>query len=463
MPELPEVETVRRELEKTLVGKVFARPQVFYKPLVKTDYQSYLKGLEHSQVLRVSRKGKYLSFHLSNQHQVLFHLRMEGKLFVVDQKQHSTSHLSLYIPFENDSQALAFYDVRKFGVSYYLAENELGPLAKLGKEPSEIKDPNEVYALFHASAKPLKELLMDQTLMSGIGNIYADEICFASRLSPFKKGKDLSLEDCQTILKNSQQILATAIANHGSMVRSYRASQEVSGSYQENLASYGKEGQLCETCKTFRIAKVQQGGRGTCYCPKCQSTGLTVAVTGKIGSGKSLVLSYFQEDGYLTFSADECVHRLYKDKVFLAKLRKAFPSVVGGRLRKKALTLKLVKDARFRRAYTTFINHAVIDKAYQFIIDHDGQNKALEVPLLFESGLDQAASYLVGVETTRQKEHLEERGDKNIESRMAFNKLNSYDKNRYRLDTILTTDGTKEELKAKVDKLVNQLEAKLHG
>ncbi len=455
MPELPEVETVIRELRPALVGKTFSDPVLLYSPLVKTDCSSFLNTLKGKTILSLSRKGKFIVFHLSEKKKLIFHLRMEGKLFVEKTENHSVKHLTLFMPFEKEEIGLAFYDVRKFGCLYYLNENEEGPLSKVGKEPFDI-DENELYNLYHTKKDCIKSVLLSQSLMSGVGNIYADEILFASRISPFKRANELTQEEISILLDNAKKILTSAIESKGSTVRSYRASEHVKGSYQESLMVYSRQGEECKVCHHAKIEKRKLEGRGTSYCPICQKTGINVAITGKIASGKSLAAHYFEEEGFVRISADEVVHELYADSEFLRGLKKNFPEVfLHNKLSKEKITKKLSEDRKFKHSYESYIFREVKNRINEFIIEEDGRNKIIEVPLLFDAHMEHDFTYIVGVETTRQMEHLLERGED--VSRKNFNDLNSYDKHRDELDFILHSDGTKEELKKQVQQIVKEM------
>ena len=461
MPELPEVETVKRELEKIMLNKTLLTPQIFFKGAIKSDYETYLKEINDKTVVSFSRKGKFLLINLNDNQRILFHLRMEGKLFVVDKDDHTTKHLTLFIPFKNDDKGLAFYDVRKFGITQLLKEGELGPLEKLGLEPSEIKDASYLYDKIKNSNKTIKELLLDQSIIAGIGNIYDSEILFKSSISPFREGKTITLNECETIIKNCQEILDKAIINNGSTIKSYQASQKVHGSFQEFLQVYQNDGN-CKSCHTFKVQKIPIEGRGTYYCPKCQHTGITLGITGKIGSGKSLATSFFKDDGYLTISSDDIVHDLYNNVDFIAKLKKNFPDIFkDGIISKETISKLLQSDKKFKNKYQNFIFKEVKKEIENFIIKNDGKNKAVEVPLLFDAHFESLFTYLVGVETIHQKEHLLTRGDKNVEERMKFNDLNSYDKNRDKLDFVLHSDSTIEYLHKQVDDVVREIEKRL--
>lgn len=460
MPELPEVETIRRELMRTIIGKTILSPIIYYPNMVKSNLDFYIRECNNRTIIDVSRKGKFLLLDLDDGRRILFHLRMEGKLYVVNQDSHSMSHLSLFFPFRDEDCGLAFYDVRKFGITMLLEKGESGPLALLGKEPSEIDDPMYLYKRIHSSQKPIKELLLDQSIIAGIGNIYDSEILFRSKVSPFRKGKDVTLDECNRILQESKTVLDEAIVHNGSTIRTYQASQKIHGSFQEFLKAYGHD-DICSSCHRFRIQKIMLGQRGTYFCPNCQHTGITIGITGKIGSGKSLATSFFKEDGFLTLSADDIVHALYQDKDFLLKLKQRFPKVFfRGKLSKDRITSFLQEDRKFKRSYESFLFSQVRKKIEEFIIDHDGMDKAVEVPLLFDAHMEDLFTYLIGVETKFQKEHLEERGDVNIETRIRFNNLNSYDRNRDRLDYILHADSTKEYLKKQVDDLIDSIKEK---
>ena len=457
MPELPEVETVRRELATLLISHRLAKPVLYVEKCVHPDRETYLTGVENKTIIDVKRRGKFLLIELDDDHRLLFHLRMEGKLFVVNKEHHSLSHLSLFIPFADSDMGLAFYDTRKFGVTYYLPKDEEGPLVNVGKEPYDIDDATYLFARYHSSNKLMKELLLDQSIMSGLGNIYANEVLYACKISPFLKGNEITLKNCQDILKESIRILNKAIENNGSTIRTYHAKEGMSGSFQEFLKVYSKHNKECEICH-HKIEKRFVSGRGTEYCPSCQHTGITIAVTGKIASGKSLAVSYFKEEGFVSFSADECVHELYADKVFLKMLKARFPMIFTPLLNKQKIQDLLINDKVFKRRYLTFIFKMVKEKINSFIIHNDKVDKVIEIPLLFDAHMEKDFSYIVGVETTRQLDHLKERGEDS--SRADFNALNSYDKHHHEIDYILTADGPKKELKAQVKKLVLKLREK---
>ncbi len=455
MPELPEVETVKRELEKDIIGKKISAVSIYYPRMIRTSIDEFKNGLPGKTIESLGRRGKFLIINLSDSKKLIFHLRMEGKLFAVDAKSHSEKHLNLVFEFEDSDISLAFYDTRKFGVVYYLDQEDEGPLSSLGKEPSEIEDISELKEKL-SKAKPIKELLLDQSIIAGLGNIYADEVLFACSISPFRSGNSLTFEECASIVKESRRILNLAIENNGSTVRSYKASESVHGDFQSFLQVYDHEGKECGRCHKAKIEKKQLGGRGTSYCPVCQRVGISIGITGKIGSGKSLVLSYFKDLGYKTFSADDEVRRLYQDKKFMKDLKNNFPSLFTPDFDKKKLSSLLVEDAAFRRKYQNYLYPKIREAANNFMIRYHDERKALEIPLLFKARMEHDFTYLLGVETTKQKEHLEERGE-SLTDRQALGELNDYDKKRYLLDYIIDASGTKENLRNRVAEVDNDI------
>lgn len=455
MPELPEVETVRLQLLNKIKNKTFLKPIVYYRNLIKTDIDEYIKGIENTTILDINRTGKFLIFDLSNNKKLLFHLRMEGKLFVVDKNNYDKKHLSLLIPFRDDS-ALAFYDVRKFGVSYLLNKNEKGPLSDIALDPLKLNDFSYLYNEYSKYNKPIKELLLDQKILSGIGNIYADEILFDCKISPFKKGKDITINECENILSSAKKILTLAIENNGSTVKSYKASQHVNGSFQQFLKVYSKEGQYCQNCHTFKIKKRKLNGRGTSYCPKCQNTGYTLCLTGKIASGKSEVLKILKEYGFITFSADEVIRNMYLDKAILKVLQKEFPYLfINNELSKEKIFEYLTNDKSFNRKYLNFIYKELKIKINSFIVENDKVNKAFEIPRVFDAKMENMFDFIVGVESKNQKENLFKR-EKSIK-RLSFNDLNSYDKHKDELYYIIHNDFDFTHLKNEIDNMIKKI------
>lgn len=197
---------------------------------------------------------------------------MEGKYFIKKHDEEIDKHE--HIIFElNDGYDLRYADVRKFGrmnlVKKELLETVEG-VHKQGIEPIDDKLTKEyLYEKFHDKNIPLKELLLDQTIISGLGNIYADEVAFGAKLNPLKEGNQLTLDDCQRIIDSGKKIITKAIEEGGTTIRSYTSSLGVTGNYQNYLMVHKREGEQCKNCGSI-IEKIRVGGRSTYYCPKCQ-------------------------------------------------------------------------------------------------------------------------------------------------------------------------------------------------
>lgn len=273
MPELPEVETVRNVLKLWVNGRVIKSSDIYYeKVLENIAFTEFKDKIINQKIHDVNRIGKYLIFILDD-YVLLSHLRMEGKYYLVennelDEKQNKHKIISFLL---DDNKMLLYHDVRKFGKMKLLSKDNYmkdETLAKLGKEPFSISK-EELFNKINKSNKPIKEIILDQTIMAGLGNIYADEVLFLSKLNPLKKGKDISLEMCQIIIDNSVIVLNKAIKAGGSTIRSYHSGNNVDGRFQNELNVYGKKGERCPCCNSI-IEKMVVGGRGTHYCPVCQ-------------------------------------------------------------------------------------------------------------------------------------------------------------------------------------------------
>ena len=242
MPELPEVETVKNVLKKDLINLKIKKVNVYYKDMIKTDYNEFINNLVGEIILDIKRYGKWLVFETTN-YCLLSHLRMEGKYYYTTY-QEPEKHEHVIFLF-NNGKVLRYKDVRKFGVMYLVKKDKLfidTPLANLGYEPF-CKELTSSYLLdkFKTKRLPIKTVLLDQEIISGLGNIYDDEVLFKSRISPFKKANTLTKQECEEIIKNSKEILSEAIKLGGTTIRSYTSSLGVTGSYQDKLLVHTKK------------------------------------------------------------------------------------------------------------------------------------------------------------------------------------------------------------------------------
>lgn len=274
MPELPEVETVRRGLEKLILGKKIASLDIRYPKMIKTDLDQFQKEVPGQVVESMGRRGKYLIFYLTDK-VLISHLRMEGKYFYYPDQVPERKHAHVLIHFE-DGGTLVYEDVRKFGTMELLAPELLEAYflsKKLGPEPTEQDFDLQVFqAALSKSKKPIKSHLLDQTLVAGLGNIYVDEVLWRAQVHPAKPSQTLTAGEATVIHDQTIAVLGQAVEKGGSTIRTYTNAFGKDGTMQDFHQVYDKTGQECSRCGTV-IEKIQLGGRGTHFCPNCQRRG----------------------------------------------------------------------------------------------------------------------------------------------------------------------------------------------
>ena len=270
MPEIAEVETVRRTLLKRILNKKIKEVKVIYPNIIasKSLDVNYLVGQSFKDIDRV---GKWLIFKTED-YGLLSHLRMEGKFFIKNSDDKVEKHEHVIITFE-DNIDLRYHDTRKFGRMILANKNDiynLEEIKKQGFEPNS-KDLTKdyLYNKINKLSIPIKTILLDQTIISGLGNIYANEVLFLAKVSPFKKGKEVKLEECQRIIDATNKIIPEAIKMGGTTIKSYTSSLGVTGRFQQKLNVHKKDGQNCPVCEN-KILKEKINGRSTYYCSKCQ-------------------------------------------------------------------------------------------------------------------------------------------------------------------------------------------------
>lgn len=271
LPELPEVETVRRGLNRLVKGKVISKVEVTYAPMIKTGVDAFCQDLIGQEILDVDRRGKYLLIYLTD-HVLISHLRMEGKYnFFADQVP-ANKHFHAFFTFI-DGSTLVYQDVRKFGTMELLGKADVDAYfisRKIGPEPTEEDFDLEEFAKKLAkSKKPIKSHLLDQSLVAGLGNIYVDEVLFKAQVHPAQASNQLSAEQVADLRQATIEVLQLGTEKGGSTIRTYKNALGMDGTMQDYLQVYGKTGQACPRCQT-EIVKIQLGGRGTHFCPTCQ-------------------------------------------------------------------------------------------------------------------------------------------------------------------------------------------------
>ena len=271
MPELPEVETVRRGLEKLILGKTIQSVDVKYPKMIHTDLDAFCQDLPGQEIRAMGRRGKYLLFYLSDK-VLISHLRMEGKYFYYPDQVPERKHAHVLIHFK-DGGTLVYEDVRKFGTMELLAPELLEAYfisKQLGPEPTEKDFDLERFKLaLKRSKKPIKSHLLDQTLVVGLGNIYVDEVLWRAKVHPARISQGLTAQEAKKVHDETINVLGQAVEKGGSTIRTYTNTFGEDGTMQEFHQVYDKTGQACSRCGSI-IEKIQLGGRGTHFCPECQ-------------------------------------------------------------------------------------------------------------------------------------------------------------------------------------------------
>lgn len=268
MPELPEVETVKEVLKRKCINQKIKNVDVFYPKMIEyPDVDVFKKELIGQNIVDIKRRGKWLLFEL-NDYYLLSHLRMEGKYNIkYDDSFNKHEHVVFYF----DNFNLRYQDTRKFGRMYLYKKDDTfnrKPLSELGYEPwDDLLDVSYLKSKYKSISKPIKEVLLDQSIITGIGNIYADEILFLSKINPYSKACELSDEKLNSIINNTRIVLENAIKMGGTTIRTYTSSEGVHGRFQQNLMVHNCS--FCKACNS-KIEVVRIGGRSTYYCLNCQ-------------------------------------------------------------------------------------------------------------------------------------------------------------------------------------------------
>ena len=260
MPELPEVEVIRRGLAPRLLGRRFLSVKVGKKRLRQaSSAQRLTRWLMGRRLERLQRRGKYLVFRLEGDVTMLIHLGMTGRL-LLDPPRRGEPHVHLVFSLD-DGLTLAFQDVRRFGQVLVFEP---------GQPFSRRVTPEWLAEVARGRRRPLKNFLLDGRILAGLGNIYACEVMFAAGLHPGTPAGDLGLAEWGRVLREIRRILKRAIRQGGTTVNDYLNSHGETGLFQVELVVYGRAGEPCQRCGST-IQRLVQAGRSTFFCPQCQS------------------------------------------------------------------------------------------------------------------------------------------------------------------------------------------------
>lgn len=456
MPELPEVETIKNILQEKVVGKTINRINVLRKKTIVGNVEEFVKGLEKATITSLSRKGKFIIFHLSNRSVLVSHLRMEGKYYYFDDCVGQTPYQRVVFEFA-DNSSLVYDDSRQFGIMMLKNESiylSTAPLSELGQEPFDISAIDSLYEIVHHKNIAIKSVLLDQHIISGLGNIYADEVLFLSKIHPSTSSNLITREELALIVKNSCIVLTKAIKAGGSTIRSYHPADGIDGSFQSQLNAYGKENEPCPKCGT-PMRKIIVGGRGSSYCPHCQikkTERFVLGVTGPICSGKSTVCDILRNNDYIVISADQIVRELYENQAIIERLHHIIKDeriISDGKLDKTYFRKIIVENEKDKKKIEHFIHPLVFEKM-KYIIQNSSRNSriAVEIPLLFESKFDELCNAVLFIDISRdnQIKNIKKRGS-DIKESLKLNASFNHDVDKRLSNYVIVNENDVQKIK----------------
>lgn len=278
MPELPEVETIRRDLSELIVGKKIVAISTDSPKQVKPSLEKVKEAIVGATIKKIERRAKLLQIFLSNNQILAIHLKLTGRLLVRKKgtPKDDWQHVIIKLKTENSKLKtgdleLRFCDLRKFGWVRLVDSKQLSAISnELGIEPltPEFTLKNFIQIL-QSSSRPVKLVLMDQKKIAGVGNIYANDALFLAKIDPRRPAKKITEKEAEKLLKAIETVLQAGIKYRGASDQYYLDALGRKGAYQEHFLTYGRDGKKCFDCQG-EIKRLKIGGRGTFFCPKCQ-------------------------------------------------------------------------------------------------------------------------------------------------------------------------------------------------
>jgi formamidopyrimidine-DNA glycosylase len=285
MPELPEVETIVRRLRSSLIGQKIRSVQVLNPGILRCSPKVFVPALTGAIIREIRRKGKFILIDLTPDWTLIIHLKMTGQVLIEPGSTFPDRHTHVVFHFISFNFQMRYRDIRRFGFFDLFQGNQTGSniyLSRLGPDPFEIT-PNQFVKIVLSRKKSIKSLLLDQSLISGLGNIYVDESLFQAKIHPLTKADTLSPARIKNLHRSIKKILTQAISMQGSTLKDYRRPDGTSGSFQNYHQVYGRTGSPCPNCGR-QIAKIRVAGRGTHYCPGCQKKSTTTQQAARYGT-----------------------------------------------------------------------------------------------------------------------------------------------------------------------------------
>ena len=275
MPELPEVETIRRELRPHVVCKKIIKVKILRPDVIGyPSPEKFQKGVINKLIIDLIRKGKYLIFQFNDNKAMIIHLRLSGQLLVRNSNQRTAPRFERIRFNLSGKKTLSFVEPRVLGRAYLIPQNEypavLTGLKELGLEPIDKKfNFDYLYSKLKGRKAPIKNLLLDQSIAAGVGNIYSDEALFLAKIHPLRRANTLKKNEIKRLTETLREVIKVGIKSKGTTVSDYLRPDGSKGNYQFRSYVFDREGEPCRVCKTtIEFAKI--GNRRTRFCSKCQ-------------------------------------------------------------------------------------------------------------------------------------------------------------------------------------------------
>ncbi len=471
MPELPEVETVKKTLNHLILNQTIQSVVVNCNRMIQTDsVDSFCSKLVGETFQKIERYGKYLIFYLTN-YVLVSHLRMEGKYFYQKSSEQLNPYIHVIFHLTNGFD-LRYQDVRKFGTFQLMnmcSFNELlkkPPFCKMGPEATNSSLTGVwLHQILSTKTAPIKSILLDQQVISGLGNIYVDEVLFLAGVNPLTIGKDVDVISCNRILFFMNHIMRQAILAGGTTIRSYTSSLGVSGLFQFSLVCHSLVDKPCYICNS-PIKKIKVGGRGTYFCPHCQMIPWpkVIGVTGSIASGKTQVDLYLKKLMFDVIDCDSIAHDVLKSDIDVKKeIAKYFGQEVllpSGEINREKLGY-IVFHSEESKTKLEQITHPSI---YKTIVYRIRNEKApivfLDAPLLFETGLDKICNETIVVSTSIETQIQRLMARDGIDKEYAIQKIKGQmslaDKIK-KATYVIDNTGSIDETNKQIDKIIKEI------